>query len=134
MKTLKAIGTVLLVCAIGVCMFLYICLGMLCLALRDCFLALAKRVTGRLRGDRYQPKIFYAGRDGVPNLVVDADGFVEPPATGDSAVAAGKPWRQSTAACAVQPKGGTVTILTFPTDAAERKRLIDSRAKQSGRR
>jgi hypothetical protein len=83
MKTLKGIALLVGFCAIGVGMFLFVVLGMLCLALRDGFFAAVGGIRRRLRGEsklRNEPKIFYGGRDGVPNLVMDADGFVEPPA------------------------------------------------------
>lgn len=84
MNTLKGIGLFLALCALGVGYFCFIAIGMLCLAIRDGFVAVGQGTARRLRGERYlrhQPRTFVAGQDGVPHLVMDADGVVEPPAT-----------------------------------------------------
>lgn len=142
MKTLKAIAAFFCVCAIGAGMFLYLVLGMLFLALRDGFFAIARRLSGK----RDQPKVFYGGRDGVPNLVMDADGFVEPPSSSATSspsprrqhvghlipagsqlhgYQSGQPWRHGAAVGVMHD--GRMKILQFPVSAAERQRLIDSR-------
>lgn len=148
MSTLKGIAALVCVCAIGAGMFLYLMLGMLCLALRDGFVAVTSVIKGRWSGKRDQPKIFYGGRDGVPNLVMDADGFVEPPVVSSSSpsrrrdvqvgvigsahsallnYSSGQPWRTGVAAVGVFQADGSVKVLEFPRDPAERQRLIDSR-------
>lgn len=152
MSTLKGIAALVCVCAIGAGMFLFLMLGMLCLALRDGILAAGKGISRRLRGEGKpgdQPKIFYGGRDGVPNLVMDADGFVEPPAAlslssrtsrrgmqvghlipeGSPWLSynSGQPWRNAVAAVGVVQADGGVKVLEFPRDPAVRQRLIDSR-------
>jgi hypothetical protein len=138
-------------------MFLFLMLGVLCLSLRDGILAAGKGISRRLRGEGKpgdQPKIFYGGRDGVPNLVMDADGFVEPPAalsqSSSSAsgrrgmqvgrlvpagspllsYGSGQPWRNGVAAVGVVQADGGVKVLAFPSDPAERQRLIDSRPRR----
>lgn len=157
MKTLKGIAALVCVCAFGAGMFLFLMLGVLCLSLRDGILAAGKGISRRLRGEGKpgdQPKIFYGGRDGVPNLVMDADGFVEPPAalsqSSSSATGrrgmqvgrlipegsplmsygSGQPWRNGVAAVGVVQADGGVKVLAFPSDPAERQRLIDSRPRR----
>lgn len=155
MNTLKGIAALVCFCAIAAGMFLFLMLGVLCLSLRDGILAAGKGISRRLRGEGKQgdqPKIFYGGRDGVPNLVMDADGFVEPPAalsqsspSGRRVVqvghlvaeaspwlnySSGQPWRHGVAAVGVVQADGSVKVLEFPSDPAERQRLIDSRPRQ----
>lgn len=157
MNTLKGIAAVVCFCAIAAGMFLFLMLGVLCLSLRDGILAASKSISRRLRGEGKQgdqPKIFYGGRDGVPNLVMDADGFVEPPAalsqspssrSGRRGVqvghlipaespflnySSGQPWRNGVAAVGVVQADGSVKVLEFPSDPAERQRLIDSRPRR----
>lgn len=149
MKTLKGIALLVGFCAIGVGMFLFVVLGMLCLALRDGIVAVGKGISRRLRGESKQdnqPKIFYGGRDGVPHLVMDADGFVEPPSSSATSspsprrqhvghlipagsqlhgYQSGQPWRHGAAVGVMHD--GRMKILQFPVSAAERQRLIDSR-------
>jgi hypothetical protein len=155
MSTLKGIAALVCFCAIGAGMFLFLMLGMLCLALRDGILAAGKGISRRLRGEGKpgdQPKIFYGGRDGVPNLVMDAEGFVEPPAALSLSsrtsrrgmqvghlipegspwlsYSSGQPWRNAVAAVGVVQADGGVKVLEFPSDPAERQRLIDSRPRR----
>ena len=143
MKTLKGIALLIGFCAFGAAAFLFVTVGILCLALRDGFMAIVHRLNGQHK--RYQPKVFYGGRDGVPNLVMDADGFVEPPQRviqpetrrhvghiipADSALLGYNKeasWRHGVAAVGVMQPGGEVKILEFPMDPVERQRLIDSR-------
>jgi len=155
MKTLKGIALLFGFCAIGAGMFLFVVFGMLFLALRDGFFAVVGGISRRLRGEskrRNEPKVFYGGRDGVPNLVMDADGFVEPPlasafsspssspSSGRQHVGhlipagsqlhcykSGQPWRHGAAVGVMQD--GAMRILQFPVSAVERQRLIDSRQK-----
>ena len=151
MNTLKGIAALVCFCAIAAGMFLFLMLGVLCLSLRDGILAAGKGISRRLRGEGKQgdqPKIFYGGRDGVPNLVMDADGFVEPPAAlplssrtsrremqvglipDESpwlSYSSGQPWRNAVAAVGVVQADGGVKVLEFPRDPAERQRLINSR-------
>lgn len=153
MKTLKGIALLFAFCAIGAGGFLILVLGMLCLALRDCFFAAAGAIGRRLRGESKrsnEPKVFYGGRDGVPNLVMDADGFVEPPQAVSSLSPAGlkamevghlvpagrqfpgynteASWGNGPTVGVLGPDG-KMKILQFPDSAAERQRLIDSRKK-----
>lgn len=155
MNTLKGIAALVCFCAFGAGMFLFLMLGVLCLSLRDGILAAGKGISRRLRGEGKfggQPKIFYGGRDGVPNLVMDADGFVEPPQTHAPSsfsgrrgmpvghlipegspllsYSSGQPWRNGVAAVGVVQADGGVKVLEFPSDPAERQRLIDSRPRR----
>ena len=149
MKTLKGIALLFGFCALGAGMFLFVVFGMLFLALRDGFFAVVGGISRRLRGEsklRNEPKVFYGGRDGVPHLVMDADGFVEPPlasafsspSSGRQHVGhlipagsqlhgyqSGQPWRHGAAVGVMHD--GAMKILQFPVSAAERQRLIDSR-------
>jgi len=153
MKTLKGIALLFAFCAIGAGGFLILVLGMLCLVLRDGFFAIAGAIGRRLRGEskrRNEPKVFYGGRDGVPNLVMDADGFVEPPLNLASTSHSGRKQIQvghlvpagsqfqgynkeaswgNGATVGVLGPDGEMKILQFPASAAERQRLIDSRKK-----
>ena len=149
MKTLKGIALLVGFCAIGAGMFFIVVFGMLFLAMRDGFFAVVGGIRRRLRGESKQdnePKIFYGGRDGVPHLVMDADGFVEPPLSSSSSspssrrqhvghiipagsqlhgYQSGQPWRHGAAVGVM--RDGRMKILQFPVSAAERQRLIDSR-------
>lgn len=151
MKTLKGIALLVGFCAIGAGMFFIVVFGMLFLALRDGFFAVVGGIRRRLRGESKrsnEPKVFYGGRDGVPNLVMDADGFVEPPLASTSSspssgrqhvghiipagagsqlhgYQSGQSWPQCAAVGVMHD--GRMKILQFPVSAAERQRLIDSR-------
>ncbi|CAN5163019.1 hypothetical protein BH11CYA1_BH11CYA1_08200 [soil metagenome] len=154
MNILKGIALLIGFCALGAAALLFFTLGMLALALRDGFFAVVDGVSRRLRGESKpssQPKVFYGGRDGVPNLVMDADGFVEPPQAviqpapalrlhvghlipADSPLNRYNPaasWGKGGASVAVMQPGGELKILEFPTDPVVRQRLIDSRPKLS---
>ena len=75
MKTIKSVGNAVFgtVVVFGYLAFMAVAVSTIA----------AREYVGRRRGRSArssQPKTFYPGVDGVPHLVMDADGFVEPPA------------------------------------------------------
>ena len=85
MKTAKATGSVLLLVLLTIAMGLYLAGGVVCLMAADAVKSRYRRLVSRLRGEKTSParrfqtaavKVYPA----VPGLVMDEDGFVEPPA------------------------------------------------------
>jgi len=79
MKILKAIGTALFVGLLAIGFVLFIVIGMAVIALGDFVRFMGIRYSARLRGDRFRPDQYVAAHYDGPRLVMDADGFVEPP-------------------------------------------------------
>jgi|GEM_PF-2156021 len=75
MKTIRTVGSAVFgtVMVFGYLAFMAVAVSTI--AARE---AIARRRGGSAKSS--EPKMFYGGVDGVPNLVMDSDGFVEPPA------------------------------------------------------
>jgi len=75
MKTIRTVGSAVFgtVMVFGYLAFMAVAVSTV--AARE---AIARRRRGNAKSS--EPKMFYGGVDGVPHLVMDSDGFVEPPA------------------------------------------------------
>jgi hypothetical protein len=124
MKALKAFGTLLLFCLFGLAIGLFLVIGVAFLALGDLIRFTGRRFKERLRGDRFKPNSYVPVRYDGPRLVMDADGFVEPPAVRELAYGG------------LVRRGGALTVTPSPSSAARRNTasVLAVRTPQVGRK
>jgi hypothetical protein len=79
MKILKCIGAIIVVPLLAVAIGLVIVIGIAAMALGDFLRFMGRRFKARLRGDRFRSNKYVPAVYDGPPLVIDADGFVEPP-------------------------------------------------------
>jgi hypothetical protein len=146
MKILKAIGSFLFVSLLAIGFGLFLAIGVAVLALGDFFRFLGRRSAARMRGERLgrnlrAPLIYPQG-----HLVMDADGFVEPPPhagfspqshygqamrTGAALTTlASAPRSTSAVATAFDTPVAGFKVLEIPSDSAARERLKATRKGQ----